>query len=533
MNSRAGAFHRPGVIVSLSLWLLVTALVGCKSSNPQTAAKAPPAAPPPAEQPVAAVPVTQTSWAPDALEELLAPIALYPDALVGQILAASVSPQEVLDAGNWILEHPKLQGTALDDSAKALGFGPATQALLHFTDVLDMMCRQMDWTRQLGSAFTSDQKAVLDAIQRLRASAKAVGNLKTTPQQTVETTTEQGTQVIEVKPADPQVVYVPQYDPQVVYTTPPPATSTTTVIHEEDNSSDALVGGLIGFGVGMMVGAAFSNSYCYPHYGYGAVYMGPRPFYPAAYAYRPAYGGGFYASGGYNNRTHIGRTNININNNYFNRFDNNANLKGGGNRNTARSPIGNTKYTGGGRGGSRGQTAYAGAKGGAGSRGGGAAPGTRTAAGAGTYNGGRQGSAARSSGADRGYAGSSRGSSTYNGASRPSSNSDNGSRASQSRGSSPEGATRSSGASPRADNVSRSSSPSASQFDRGAGASGGRESAFSGASERGSGSFDQASSARGRASTSSMSSSRSSSAGRSMGGSAGGRAGGGGGRGRR
>ena len=128
----------------------------------------------------------------------------------------------MLDGGNWLLQNETLKGDALDAAAQKAGLGPAMRALVQFPDVVDMMCQQLDWTRQLGAAFTSDQKGVLDAVQRLRAQAAKVGNLKSTPQQHVETKTENQKTIIEVKPADPQMVYVPQYNPQVVYTTPPP-----------------------------------------------------------------------------------------------------------------------------------------------------------------------------------------------------------------------------------------------------------------------------------------------------------------------
>ena len=309
---------------------LALALGGCKSEKE-------PAAQAPAQADVAAAPITQSSWAPDALEELVAPIALYPDLLVGQVLAASVNAQEVLDAGNWLLENQELSGDALDAAAQKLGFGEATRALLRFPTVIDMMCQEIDWTRQLGAAFTSDQKGVLDAVQRLRASAAQVGNLKDSPQQTVETRTEEGKTYVVIEPADPKVVYVPQYDPAVVYTTPP----TTTVV---ESSSGVSTGGvLLAFGIGIAVGAAINNNYYpYPHWGYGAVYMGPRPFYPPAYAYRPVYGAGFRPAYGYrppvnyhNSYNRNTNVNININNNYSDRFKGNANTKAGG----ARSPI--------------------------------------------------------------------------------------------------------------------------------------------------------------------------------------------------
>jgi len=372
---------------------LTLALAGCKSEK-QPAAQAPAAA-----EVAAVAPITQTSWAPDALEELVAPIALYPDLLVGQVLAASVSAQEVLDAGNWLLENQELKGDALDAAAQKVGFGEATRALLQFPTVIDMMCQEIDWTRQLGAAFTSDQKAVLDAVQRLRSSAVEVGNLETSPQQTVETKSESGTTYIEVKPADPKVIYVPQYDPAVVYTTPP----TTTVV---ESSSGVSTGGvLLAFGIGIAVGAAINNNYYpYPHWGYGAVYMGPRPFYPPAYAYRPVYGAGFHPAhayrppvnyhNSYNRNTNV---NININNNYSDRFKGNANMKGGG----TRSPIaGNTKAKNGaapkaGTSDWKGKSSYAGARPGNSSK-----AGNKAAAKGGTK-------AARPATVDRGYGGSS------------------------------------------------------------------------------------------------------------------------------
>jgi hypothetical protein len=294
-----------------------------------------------------AEPVTQASWSPDTLEKLVAPIALYPDQLVGEILAASVNSQEVLDAGNWLLQNQDLKGDALDAAAQKAGFGPATRTLVQFPSVVDMMCQEMDWTRQLGAAFTSDQKGVLDAVQRLRAQAAQVGNLKSTPQQKVETKVEDNKTIIVVQPANPQVVYVPQYNPQVVYTTPPPppppASTAGTV-----SSGDAVAGALVAFGVGMLIGSAIHNdNYCYPHWGAGAVYVGPRPFYPPAYVYRPVYGPAFRPATGYvpppgyrysYNNVNVNRNvNVNVNNNYFNQFNHNQNLRGATQSNLSRT----------------------------------------------------------------------------------------------------------------------------------------------------------------------------------------------------
>jgi len=350
----------------------VAVLTACSSKTaPPAAAEAPAqtaqpvtqAAPPSVPAPA----VTQASWSPDALEQLVAPIALYPDQLVGQILAASVNSQEVLDAGNWLLQNQELKGDALDAAAQKAGLGPAMRALVQFPTIVDMMCQQIDWTRQLGSAFTSDQASVLDAVQRLRAQAQQVGNLKSTPQQTVETKTEEKKTVIEIKPADPQIVYVPQYNPQVIYTTPPPpapapapASTSGTVSTEA-----AVVGGLLAFGLGIAIGNSMNNdSYCYPHWGAGAVYVGPRPFYPPAYVYRPVYSPGYRPAYGYapppgyrnsyNNVRVNGDVNVNVNNgNYFNQFKNNNDLRRGPNSpSTLPANTGNWK----------GQTTYAGSR---------------------------------------------------------------------------------------------------------------------------------------------------------------------------
>ena len=326
----------------LTLVACAIVLAGCKEKKQQESSgdvvRAPAGA---------AMPVTQASWDPGAVDELVAPIALYPDQLVGQILAASVNTQEVLDAGNWLIENESLKGDQLDAAAQKAGFGPAVRALVQFPTVVDMMCQEIDWTKQLGAAFTSDQKGVLDAIQRLRAQAADVGNLTTTPQQVVEHKEDEGKQVIEVKPADPKVVYVPQYDPTIIYTTPPPtpAPAPAPAPAPQPNTvstSSAVAGGLLAFGVGILVGAAINdNDYYYPHYGPGAMYYGPRPFYPPAYVYRPVYGPAFHPAyryappAGYRNR-YNSPTNIVINNNnYYNRFSNQNNIRANQTRNTA------------------------------------------------------------------------------------------------------------------------------------------------------------------------------------------------------
>jgi uncharacterized membrane protein YgcG len=274
-------------------------------------------------------------FTPQQLDELLAPIALYPDALLGQVLGASENPQEVIDAGNWmgLKENQGLKGDALDKATKKAGFSPPMQSLLHFPDVVDMMANQIDWTRQLGQAMKADQKAVLASVQRLRDQAVAAGSLKSNDKQTVETKQEGNTTVVVVQPANPQVIYVPQYDPQKVYTPPPEKKEEDEGVSEET----AVMASLLSFGVGMAVGAAaWGGGCCYPSWGYGGVYYG-RSVYVAP-VYRPAYGGAwgysnaYHRSGYYANNQN--RLTVN-NNNYYNRFDNNQNLQNRANTNPA------------------------------------------------------------------------------------------------------------------------------------------------------------------------------------------------------
>jgi hypothetical protein len=265
--------------------------------------------------PVTAAEVTR-SWTPEALEELLAPIALYPDPVLSQLLIASTNPQEVLDAGNWLIANPGLKGKALDDGAAQAGFTPPIRALVQFPETVDMMCLELGWTTELGEAFVADQAGVLAAVQRLRRQAMEVGNLQSSAQMKVETQKQEGQEVVVLKPAKPEVVYVPQYDPVAAYAPPPaadlaaapvaattPATTTTTTVEQKSGySTGAMVTtGVLAFGAGILVNELFDdddhhhkNDYYYPNYGYGGM-----PYYPP-YPYRPSYGGGYYPSNGYN-----------------------------------------------------------------------------------------------------------------------------------------------------------------------------------------------------------------------------------------
>jgi hypothetical protein len=192
------------------------------------------------------------------LEQLLAPVALYPDALLAQVLTSATSPGQVTEMNTWLQQNKDtLHGTELQDAAQARGYDASFVALALFPDVMNQLASQIEWTTELGTAFLSDPKGVMNAVQRLRAQAQAAGNLKSTPQQSVVTENQGGQQVIVIQPANPQVVYVPVYNPQVVYYPPPPGAAI-----------------LIGFGLGIALGAAMSNNYYYGPYGWGAWGMG-------------------------------------------------------------------------------------------------------------------------------------------------------------------------------------------------------------------------------------------------------------------
>jgi len=153
---------------------------------------------------------------PEDLDRLVAPIALYPDALVAQILAAATYPTEVVEAERWMQQNPGLEGDALAQAVDPQSWDPSVKALTQFPSVLAMMDKNLSWTSSLGDAYVNGQQNVLDAVQVMRQRAQQAGNLKSTRQQTVTT---QG-QTIVIEPTDPEVVYVPEYDPWVVYGDP-------------------------------------------------------------------------------------------------------------------------------------------------------------------------------------------------------------------------------------------------------------------------------------------------------------------------
>ena len=179
------------------------------------------------------------SYSPPQLEDMVTRVALYPDPLIAQVLAAATFPDQIQAAAHWADEHHYLHGEELARAINAdqLPWDPSVQSLLPFPSVLEMLASDMNWTAALGNAFLSQQQDVMDAVQRDRRKARDYGYLRSNPQVIVS-----GGPYITIMPAEPGYVVVPVYDPRVVYVRPRPG---------------FYVGGAIGFGFGISLGAAF------------------------------------------------------------------------------------------------------------------------------------------------------------------------------------------------------------------------------------------------------------------------------------
>jgi hypothetical protein len=232
------------------------------------------------------------------LEALVSPIALYLDALVAQVLAAATFPDQVAIADYWLRQHKYLNGETLMQTVNGQSWDASVKALTQFPTVLNNMAKNLSWTSSLGEAYHDQPSEVMEAVQALRARAKAAGNLKSGPQITV---IQQTPQTIVIQPANPQMVYVPEYNPAVIYGTPyvPPGYSV----------GDVAAVGILGFGAGIAVGAVMGGGCCgwgwgawgcnwhdgavvYNHnnfYGNAAWHSGYYSGYPNAAGYRSAY----------------------------------------------------------------------------------------------------------------------------------------------------------------------------------------------------------------------------------------------------
>jgi hypothetical protein len=194
----------------------------------------------------------------EELEELVSPIALYPDLLVARILVASTFPQQIVEAHRWLQQNPKLKGDEFAKAVNAQPWDPSVRSLSQFPDVIKTMDSSLSWTSSLGEAYYNQPDDVMEAIQRLRNRAVTAGTLKDTPQQKIETkpATEQPAeggvqQVVVIQPAQQNTVYVPQYDPSSVYGAPVQAPAGYAAPAAGYTGTEMLTTGLLSFGLGM------------------------------------------------------------------------------------------------------------------------------------------------------------------------------------------------------------------------------------------------------------------------------------------
>lgn len=211
--------------------------------------QAPPAQAPPPGQ--AYQPPQQQPLSPQQLQDLVAPIALYPDPLLGQLLAASTYPLELIEAKQWLQQNSGLTGQALLDAARQQSWDPSVQALVAFPDVLNRLTSDVRWTTELGNAFLAQQPDVMAAVQRLRTQAQANGKLRSTPQERVVDQDQGGQSAVEIEPADPNVIYVPAYNP--LYVWGPPVYGAYPALWYPE------IGFGFGFGPGIEIGAFFGD----------------------------------------------------------------------------------------------------------------------------------------------------------------------------------------------------------------------------------------------------------------------------------
>ena len=321
------AKHLQAVAAS-TLVLGLLALAGCNK----------PAEPPkPSTAAVPAVPYTPPSA--EQLSQLVAPIALFPDKLVGQVLAGATYPEQISAANQWLAQNPSLKGEALQAAEAGQPWDVSVKSLTTFPSVLNQMAGNLQWTTALGEAYVNDPNDVMNAIQVLRLRAQQAGNLKTSPHLRVSTTIRASAppadfppspsepmvyagpavippppRTIVIEPAEPDVVYVPHYNPAVVYGEPVAVYPGWSYRQPAYASENLVTTGVISFGVGVLVGAAISHHHDWGWNSWGVNWGAPRP-----------YDGGWQRPAVvYNNATYVSKSvtvvnhvnNINVVNNY-------------------------------------------------------------------------------------------------------------------------------------------------------------------------------------------------------------------------
>lgn len=333
MGAHARSFK---TAVSSSLILSLLVLAGCnKPADTPQQTGAVVATPP---QPAPYTPPTA-----DQLAQMVAPIALFPDKLVGQVLAGATYPEQVAAANEWLGQHPSLKGAALQTAEASQPWDVSIKSLTAFPTVLGQMANNGQWTTALGTAYVNDPTDVMNAIQLLRSRARQSGNLKTSQQLRVSTLVRAPEpayvtrpasypaviapplQTIVIEPAAPDIVYVPQYNPSVVYGAPVPLYPGWVEPQPAYGSATLVTTGALSFGIGVLVGAAVSQHYAPGWHAWGVNWGAPAPY--------PGYGGGWRRPAVvYNNAPYVSKSvtvvnhvnNINvINNNVINNNSNN------------------------------------------------------------------------------------------------------------------------------------------------------------------------------------------------------------------
>jgi hypothetical protein len=245
----------------------------------------------------------------DQLDSLVAPIALYPDPLLSQVLVASTYPLEIIQLQQWLGKHQDLRGEALVAAVEKENWDPSIQAMAALPDAVKRLAEDIKWTTDLGNAFLAQQSDVMDAVQRMRQKANGAGNLKSNEQMNVETKVVETKTVVVIQPANPQIIYVPTYNPVIVYG--PPVYPYPPIYYPPPSYYAA--GVVFAFGVGVAVGS----------------------YYRGGWGYNCGWGHSNTININVNNRyiSHYNKTNINVNRNI-----NNANVNRNGNNNWQHNP---------------------------------------------------------------------------------------------------------------------------------------------------------------------------------------------------
>jgi hypothetical protein len=213
----------------------------------------------PAQQPATptAAPAEEALYTPDQLDSLVAPIALYPDPLLAQTLAASTYPLEIVQLQQWLAKNSDMKEKKLAEKVAKQPWDPSIQAMAVLPNVVKRLADDIQWTTELGNAFLAQEADVMQAVQRMRVKAQSTGNLKSTPEQVVKTEVVESKNFVVIEQANPQVVYVPSYDPVVVYG---PAVYPYPPIYYPPVGAYA-AGAAISFGVGVAMGAAWGGGW--------------------------------------------------------------------------------------------------------------------------------------------------------------------------------------------------------------------------------------------------------------------------------